>query len=96
MDVGIITWNTWEGIYRLLIVIWLVVPLAIIFGGSLLLSMALIPSLISTGELPPNTGRLRRPLYAVALVSGAALVAVLIAMFRAAGVIAEFWPRWSI
>ncbi len=96
MDVGVITSDTWEGIHRLVRVLWLVVPLAVICGGSLLLSMALIPSLISTGELPPHTRRLRLPLYAVALVSGVALVAALVVMLLAAGIIGEFWPRWLI
>lgn len=96
MDVGVITKDTWEGIHNLVTVLWLVLPLAVILGGSLLLSLAVNPSLVSTGELPQRTERLRLPLYAVALISGVALIAVLVATALAAGIIGDFWPRWLI
>jgi len=96
MDVGIISGDTWEGIHRMTIGLWLLLPLAVIFGLSLLLSLAIIPSLIYTGELSPRAERLRLPLYALALVSGAALAAALIIVGLDAGVIGEFWPRWLL
>ncbi len=96
MDVGVITPDMWQGIHRLLAFLWVLVPLAVIAGGSLLLSLAVIPSLATTGELPPQTERLRRPLYLVGLISGVGLVVALIIAVVSAGVIGEFWPRWSI
>jgi len=80
----------------MLVLLWVMVPLAVICGGSLLLSMAVIPSLISTGELPLHTGRLRPLLFAAALISGAALAAALVAAVLASGVIGDFWPRWLL
>ena len=96
MDVGVITQDMWQGINRLLGFLWVLVPLAVTAGGSLLLSLAIIPSLIAAGELHPQAERLRHPLQVVALLSGIGLVAALIIALLSAGVISEFWPRWSI
>ncbi len=96
MDVEIINRDTWEGLHRLVMTLWLIVPLALVFGISILLSMAIIPSLISTRELPPWSDRHRAPLYALALISGVALVVIIVAVILATGVIGEFWPRWAM
>ncbi len=96
MDPGIITHDTWAAISGLMRPLWLLVPLVVVFGGSLLLSLAIIPSLVTTGELPARAEKLRAPLYVVAGIALAALVVDVVVVVRAVGVIGELWPRWWI
>ncbi|MBI2918706.1 MAG: hypothetical protein HYY01_12055 [Chloroflexi bacterium] len=96
MDPGIVTGDSWAGISDLMRALWLLLPLVVVFGGSLLLSLAVIPSLVTSGELPARAEKLRAPLYFVAAVAFVAYLVALGAVVQAAGIIDRFWPRWWI
>ncbi len=96
MDPSPITGDIWEGLENLVKVVWLLAPLSMVFSASLLISLGVIPSLMSTRELSATAERARGVFYALGVVSGLALVAVLIGSVLASGVIGEFWPRWAI
>lgn len=96
MDPGIVSHDTWAGISGLMRALWLLVPLVVVFGGSLLLSLAVIPSLVTSGELPTRAEKLRAPLYVVAAVALVAFLLALGAAVQATEAIGQFWPRWWI
>ncbi|MBI2866362.1 MAG: hypothetical protein HYX99_03260 [Chloroflexi bacterium] len=96
MDPAVITRDIWAGISDVMWSLWFLVPLVAVFGGSLLLSLAFIPSLRASGELPPWAERLRPPLYLAALIAFVALVVSLVVAVQALLVMGEFWPRWWI
>ncbi len=96
MDPTIPSGAEWSQITWLVKALWALLAAVAILGGSLLLSLAVIPSLVATHHLPSRTLKVR-PL----LLLGAALALVvlvwLVAYFvREVGVLKNIYDRWWI
>ena len=58
---------------------WIYFPIVVTFGLTLLIAHAVIPSMVSTGQLPESTQKLRVPLTGVAallFVAGAVILSL--------------------
>jgi len=62
------TTEQWSQITTALIYLWSFVGSMIMFAGCLLLGHGIIPSLVSTRDLPPQYRNLRQPILVVAAV----------------------------
>ena len=96
MDPEFITTEHWADISTVLRFLWLYWLFIIGFATNMLLAHALIPSLISSGQLPASVGRIRPLLYLSAL--GILTIAILFFILTAvnADVIGTFWDRWWV
>lgn len=96
MDPEFISREHWADISTVLRFLWLYWLFIIGFATNMLLAHALIPSLITSGQLPASVGRVRPLLYLGAL--GILAIAVLFFVLTAvnAGVIGRLWERWWI
>ena len=56
----------WNNIHMFLQWFWIYFPIVVAFGLTLLVAHAVIPSMVSTGQLPESTQKLRVPLTGVA------------------------------
>ena len=56
----------WNNIHMFLQWFWIYFPIVVTFGLTLLVAHAVIPSMVSTGQLPESTQKLRVPLTGVA------------------------------
>ena len=96
MDPEFITTDDWQGISVMLRFLWAYWFIIIGFGSTLLLAHAIIPSLVSTRQLPLVFERFRPLLYMGALgILGLALALLVLASVNAY-VIGDFWKRWWI
>lgn len=96
MDPGFITTDQWSGISTMLRFLWAYWLFIIGFAFTFLLAHAIVPSMVSTGQLPPGTIRLRPLLYLGALgILGFALILFILTMVNA-GVVGRLWERWWI
>ncbi len=72
-DPAFITSADWAAISNLLSTLWQILGSALGFGGSMLLAHGMIPSLVSSRDIPAELGRkVRLPLY----ITGAAFLAM--------------------
>lgn len=95
-DPSALSSSNWNDIHYWLTYLWIYVPLVLTFALTMLTAHAIIPSLISTGQLPGSMGRLRAPLTAFAfLVFVAAVVMMVLAINRTLD-LEKFWDRWLI
>ena len=96
MDPEFLTNEHWAGISTMLRFLWAYWFFIIGFGLTLLLAHAVVPSLISTQQLPLSIGRLRPMLYLGALgILGFALVFIILTVING-GVIKDIFERWWI
>jgi hypothetical protein len=63
VDPEFILTGTWLELAQLLIRLWVFVVLQVMFAFALLLTQAVIPSLVETGHLPAASNRVRPILY---------------------------------
>jgi hypothetical protein len=96
MDPEVITTAIWADISWVLRFLWLFWFFIIGFATHMLLAHALIPSLVSSGQLPESFGRVRPMIYLGGL--GALLLAIisLVVSISGMGFINDFWTRWWI
>ena len=69
----------WNNIHMFLQWFWIYFPIVVTFGLTLLIAHAVIPSMVSTGQLPESTQKLRVPLTGVAVllfVAGALILSL--------------------
>ena len=69
----------WNNIHMFLQWFWIYFPIVVTFGLRLLVANAVIPSMVSTGQLPESTQKLRVPLTGVAallFVAGAIILSL--------------------
>ena len=69
----------WNNIHMFLQWFWIYFPIVVTFGLTLLVAHAVIPSMVSTGQLPESTQKLRVPLTGVAallFVAGAIILSL--------------------
>jgi len=95
-DPAFITSVTWAEIGKWLHALWSFFFLTIVFGFSMLIGHAFIPSLVSTGHLPQHMLKMRRTFTAVAILAlVAAMVFLSIAVARTA-LLENVYDRWWI
>lgn len=96
MDPEVITTAIWADISWVLRFLWLFWLFIIGFALHMLLAHALIPSLVSSGQLPESFGRVRPMIYLGGL--GALFLAIifLVVSISGMGFINNFWTRWWI
>ena len=86
----------WNNIHFFLQWFWIYLPIVITFAITMLTAHALIPSLVSTGQLPESMQRLRLPLTAFAALVFVAAVVILILGINATLDVRQVWPRFLI
>ena len=96
MDPSALTTDQWAAIGAALKLLWLWVPLIVVFAFSWLLAVAVVPSLVTSRHLPAQSLRLRPLLLLVGLASLVGAVAVGALGLLTAGVLNQFYPRWLI
>ena len=96
MNPEVITTEHWADISTMLRFLWLYWLFIIGFATNMLLAHALIPSLISSRQLPSSVARIRPLLYMGAL--GILAIAILFFILTAvnADVVGRLWGRWWI
>ena len=86
----------WDNIHLFLQWFWIYFPIVVTFGITLLTAHAIIPSLVTTGQLPESTQKLRIPLTGFAVLLFAAGVVVLILGINATLDVRNVWGRFLI
>jgi hypothetical protein len=97
MDPNFIGTEEWSRIFDLVHVLWLL-PIGMIgFAFFLLVGQAVLPSLVATGDLSPDRGRmLRRAVLTVSMTSLLLLVWIAITFVDRMDIIEEIYPSWWI
>ena len=97
MDPAVLRPEQWDQIAHAVIYLYAFVGLALTAAFAFLLAHAVLPSLVTSYDVPEELGAYRRVLYPVAAV---ALLLTLYAFGRAlvlaVGVVEQFYPRWGI
>lgn len=78
MDPNFITSNVWSDLTGNLMLLWMFLGSVILFAGSLLFAIGVIPSLVGSGHLPsppPGAAKVVRPLFFLTAVLGIAGIA---------------------
>ena len=97
MDPNFIGTGEWSRVFDLVHVLWLLPVGMIGFAFSLLLGLAVVPSLVSTGNLAPGRARLlRRGVLAVSAAAFALLVWIAVTVADRIDIIKDIYPRWWI
>ena len=68
MDPNSLGINEWQQISKLLLSLWMTVIFIIIFAANMLLAHNIIPSLVESKHIPLTLGKIRRPLYLLAII----------------------------
>jgi hypothetical protein len=97
MDPRLLGPEQWGQLSRLLVNLFLFVGLAVNAALAFLLSHAIIPSLVVSGDAPREIGVIRRLLYPIFLVSAVlTLYALSRALYLAVVFLQQFYPRFAI
>ena|SRR5438067_1624735 len=97
MDPRILTGDQWIFLNDSLRYLVLFVGLVINTAMSFLLAHAIIPSLVNSGEVPPQTSRFRAILYPISAVSFLLFVwSFSTAISGVVSVLQQFYPRYAI
>jgi hypothetical protein len=97
MDPAVLRPEQWDQIGRAMISLYAFVGLALTSAFAFLLAHAILPSLVTSRDVPAELAVYRRVLYPL---FGLALLLTLYAFARAlvliVGVLQQVYPRWSI
>jgi len=101
VDPHFITGDLWRSLTSNLMLLWGLLGSVILFGGSLLFAIAIIPSLVGSGHLPasaPGPAKVVRPLFFLLAVVGAAGIAFFLSQFLPGVVdtLTDIWARFAI
>ncbi|MSQ40481.1 MAG: hypothetical protein EXR55_02235 [Dehalococcoidia bacterium] len=101
MDPNFITSDLWRSLTSNLMLLWGFAGSVILFAGSLLLAIAVIPSLVGSGHLPstpPGPAKMVRPLFFFLALVGAAGVAFFLGQLlpEVFNTAADIWDRVAI
>lgn len=94
MDPNLIAPSDWAKLWDSLHILWLLPFFAAGFALMVLLALAVVPSLQSTGDLPKRAGRIRALLVAVALVAMVGIVVVWARVADVREVLRVTYSRW--
>ena len=95
-DPKALTGANWNDIHIWLQWLWIYLPLVVTFALTVLIAHAMIPSLISTGHLPPSANRLRLPLTGFAMAVFVAAAVILVFAVNSTLDVEKFWDRYLI
>lgn len=93
VDPRFITSSDWFGIARLVQFLWLVVIFNVGLAFFMLLSQAVVPSLIATGEIPRRLTRVRPVLTLVGIIAFAGTLVILLNWLGTLSVLYNIYPR---
>tara|TARA_B110000014_G_C19617326_1_gene326498 strand:+ start:101 stop:391 length:291 start_codon:yes stop_codon:yes gene_type:complete len=96
MDPNSLGINEWQQISKLLLSLWMTVIFIIIFAANMLLAHNIIPSLVESKHIPLTLGKIRRPLYLLAIISFAIALFFFSGVIRNAGFLKTFYPDYWI
>ncbi len=101
MDPHFITGDLWRSLTSNLMLLWGFAGSVILFAGSLLLAIGVIPSLVGSGHLParpPGPAKVVRPLFFLLALVGAVGVAFFLSQFLPGVVdtMTDIWDRFAI
>ena len=96
MDPEFITTEDWSGISTMLRFLWAYWFFIIGFALTLLVAHAIVPSLVSTRQLPLSVARLNPLLYLGAFGILTMALLFLVLTVTNGDVIADIWDRWWI
>ena len=88
--------DSWFEIGQWLHALWIFFFATIVFGMSLLIGHAFIPSLVSTGELPQRFMKMRRVFSAVAVVAFVVAIVFLSIGIARTELLGDIYDRWWI
>lgn len=94
MDPTFITPDQWALLRSLVHSVWFYLLFLVLFAGSLLLALAVLPSLVHTRHLPPRALRVRPLLALVALAALAGLALSLASAVATSDVVGQVYSRY--
>ena len=93
-DPHALTSADWINIHNWLTLLWIFLPLMIVFAFSMLVAHGFIPSGVATGDFPESLRKLRLPITIVGLLALAlAIVFFILALSATWSTIGFFWDR---
>ena len=95
MTPAVVTAEQWQQIYQTLVCFWAFLGCIVVFAANLLVAYAIIPSLISTRDLPAKVAAIRPLLFALAAIFLVAALFAFVNIVNGIQVLYEIWPqRW--
>jgi len=95
MAPAVVTAEQWQQINQTLIWFWAFLGCIVVFAANMLVAYAIIPSLVSTRDLPAKVAAIRPVLFALAAISLIAAVFAFVNIVNGIQVLYEIWPqRW--
>jgi hypothetical protein len=95
MTPAVVTAEQWQQIHQTLIWFWAFLGCIVVFAANMLVAYAIIPSLVSTRDLPAKVAAIRPVLFALAAIFLIAAVFALVNVVNGIQVLYEIWPqRW--
>ena len=100
MDPSFINHDLWGRLTDNLMLLWGFLGSVILFAGSLLMAIAVIPSLVASGHLPaspPGPAKAVRPLFFLAAAAGAAGIVYTLSQVIPGirDLLPLIWNRWA-
>jgi hypothetical protein len=95
MTPAVMTAEQWQQIHQTLIWFWAFLGCIVVFAANMLVAYAIIPSLVSTRDLPAKVAAIRPVLFALAAIFLIAAVFAFVNVVNGIQVLYEIWPqRW--
>jgi hypothetical protein len=95
MTPAVVTAEQWQQIHQTLIWFWAFLGFIVVFAANMLVAYAIIPSLVSTRDLPAKVAAIRPVLFALAAIFLIAAVFAFVNIVNGIQVLYEIWPqRW--
>jgi hypothetical protein len=95
MTPAVVTAEQWQQIHQTLIWFWAFLGFIVVFAANMLVAYAIIPSLVSTRDLPAKVAAIRPVLFALAAIFLIAAVFAFVNVVNGIQVLYEIWPqRW--
>jgi hypothetical protein len=93
MTPAVVTAEQWQQINQTLIWFWAFLGCIVVFAANMLVAYAIIPSLVSTRDLPAKVAAIRPVLFALAAIFLIAAVFAFVNVVNGLQVLYEIWPR---
>jgi len=93
MTPAVVTAEQWQQIHQTLIWFWAFLGFIVVFAANMLVAYAIIPSLVSTRDLPAKVAAIRPVLFALAAIFLIAAVFAFVNVINGIQVLYEIWPR---
>ena len=93
MTPAVVTAEQWQQINQTLIWFWAFLGCIVVFAANMLVAYAIIPSLVSTRDLPAKVAAIRPVLFALAAIFLIAAVFAFVNVVNRIQVLYEIWPR---